>query len=55
MIGPVVQLDDTYLARLRRRDPEALRDVVDEQGRRLSTEDFESTIVQRLSPLDGGV
>ncbi|NOT27186.1 MAG: RNA polymerase sigma factor [Acidobacteria bacterium] len=35
MIGGVVQLDDTYLARLRRRDPETLRSVVDEQGRRL--------------------
>ena len=33
--GGVVQLDDTYLVRLRRRDPEALRSVVDEQGRRL--------------------
>lgn len=32
MIGPVVQLDDTYLRRLRRRDPEALRAVIDEQG-----------------------
>ena len=31
----VVQLDDSYLARLRRRDAEALRAVVDEQGRRL--------------------
>ncbi len=31
----LVQLDDTYLARLRRRDPEALRSVVDDQGRRL--------------------
>ena len=35
MMGGVVQLDDTYLGRLRRRDPEALRSVVDEQGRRL--------------------
>lgn len=34
-MGPVVQLDDAYLARLRCRDPEALRAVVDEQGRRL--------------------
>lgn len=31
----MIQLDDTYLARLRRRDPDALRSVVDEQGRRL--------------------
>jgi len=35
MMGGVVQLDDTYLGRLRRRDPEALRSVVDEEGRRL--------------------
>lgn len=35
MMGGVVQLDNTYLGRLRRRDPEALRAVVDEQGRRL--------------------
>ena len=35
MMKGVVQLDDSYLARLRRRDPEALRAVVDEQGRRL--------------------
>ena len=35
MMGGVVQLDDTYLGRLRRRDPEALRSVVDKQGRRL--------------------
>ena len=31
----MVQLDDSYLGRLRRRDPEALRSVVDDQGRRL--------------------
>ena len=35
MMKGVVQLDDAYLGRLRRRDPEALRAVVDEQGRRL--------------------
>jgi len=35
MMGGVVRLDDTYLGLLRRRDPEALRSVVDEQGRRL--------------------
>ena len=35
MMKGVVQLDDSYLARLRRRDAEALRAVVDEQGRRL--------------------
>ena len=34
-MGAVVPLDDSFLARLRRRDPEALRVVVDEQGRRL--------------------
>ena len=31
----MVQLDDTFLGRLRRRDSEALRAVVDEQSRRL--------------------
>ena len=35
MMGGVAQLDSTYLARLRRGDPEELRAVVDEQGRRL--------------------
>jgi RNA polymerase sigma-70 factor (ECF subfamily) len=35
MMRKVVQLDDSYLERLRRRDPDALRAVVDEQGRRL--------------------
>ena len=35
MMTSVVQLDDTYLGCLRRRDPDALRTVVDEQGRRL--------------------
>ena len=31
----MVQLDDAYLGRLRRREPDALRAVVTEQGRRL--------------------
>ena len=35
MMGGVVHSDDSFLGRLRRRDPEALRSVVDEQGRRL--------------------
>ena len=35
MMRGVVQLDDRYLARLKRRDPAALGAVVDEQGRRL--------------------
>ena len=35
MMGGVVRPDDTFLARLRRRDPEALKAVVDEHGRRL--------------------
>ena len=33
--GGAVQLDDAYLGRLRRRDPEALRSVIVDQGRRL--------------------
>jgi RNA polymerase sigma-70 factor (ECF subfamily) len=35
MMGAVVRLNDTDLGRLRRRDPEALRSVVDEHARRL--------------------
>ena len=31
----MVPLDDSLLARLRRREPEALRSVVDDEGRRL--------------------
>lgn len=34
-MGGVVRPDDTFLARLRRRDPDALKSVVDEHGRRL--------------------
>lgn len=33
--GAVVRLDNAYLRRLRRRDPETLQSVVDQQGRRL--------------------
>jgi len=35
MMGGVAQLDDTFLERLRRRDPDALRSVVDAHSRRL--------------------
>jgi RNA polymerase sigma-70 factor (ECF subfamily) len=35
MIKDVVRHDDTLLGRLRRRDPDTLRSVVDEHGRRL--------------------
>jgi RNA polymerase sigma-70 factor, ECF subfamily len=35
MMEPVAPLDETLLGRLRRRDPDALRAVADEHGRRL--------------------